>query len=57
MPCRACVNIPLYLDGIDARIDTQIQKNPHTILVHLEDFYNGRKQDIGTLKKERVDIF
>ena len=45
------------LDGIYAIIDTQILKPPHILLLHLADFYNGRKQDIGTLKKERVDIF
>ena len=57
MPCMACVKLPLYLDGIDASIDTQILKTPHIILSHLEYLYIGRKKYIGTLKKEREEIF
>ena len=57
MFCRAFVKLPLYLDGIYDSIDTKILKPPHILLVHLEYLYNGRKQDIGTLNKERGDIF
>ena len=57
MNCRSCVQIPLYLDGIDASIDTQMLKSPHILLVHFAALDNGRKSDIGTLKKYRGDIF
>ena len=53
----ACVKLPLYLDGMDASIDTQILKTPHHLLVYLAALENGRKTDIGTLKKDRGDIF
>ena len=33
--CRACVQLPLDVYGIDSSIDTQIMKNPHDLLVHL----------------------
>ena len=48
---RACVQIPLDVDGIDAIIDTQMLKYPYIILLHLEALDNGKNLDIGTLKK------
>ena len=57
MTCRAFIQLPLYVYGIDARINTQMLKNTHILLVHLEDSDNGRKRDIGTLNKDRGDIF
>ena len=45
------------MDVIDDSIDTQMLKNPHDLLVHLEDLYHGRNPYIGTLKNERGDIF
>ena len=57
MTCRSCIKLPLYVDVIDARIDTHMLKTPHIILVHLAALDNGRKPDIGTLKKDRDDIF
>ena len=57
MSSRACAKLPLDVDGIDDRIDTQILKTPHIILFHLAALNNGRNSDIGTLKKERGDIF
>ena len=52
MTCRACVQLPLDIDFIDARIDNQNLKTPHDLIVHLADLYNGRNPDIGTLKKD-----
>ena len=49
--CRDRVQLTLDVYGIYARIDTQILKKPHIIIVHLEDLENGRKLDIGILKK------
>ena len=57
MTCRACVQLPLDVDGIDTIINTQTLKTPHDLLAHLADLYNGRKPDIGTLKKEKGEIF
>ena len=57
MSFRACVQIPLYVDGIDASINIQMLNIPHDLLVHLAVFDNGRKPEIGTLKKEKGDIF
>ena len=57
MTCRACVQLPLYLDGIDAIIDTQMIKPLQMILVHLAALENGRKPYIDTPKKYRGDIF
>ena len=57
MACRDCVQPPLDVDVIDYSIDTKILKNTNYILVHLTALDNGRKLDIGTLKKDRVDIF
>ena len=51
MTCRACVQIPLYVYGIDASIDNQMMKNPHDIIVHLVALDYGRNTDIGLLKK------
>ena len=51
MTCRSCDQLPLYVNGIDTRINNQILKNPRDILVHLVDLDNGRKPKIGTLKK------
>ena len=55
--CRACIQLPLYVYGIDASIDTHILKNTQTILVYLADLDNGRNPDIETLTKDRGDIF
>ena len=55
--CRTCVQLPLYVYGIDASIDTQIMEKPHILLVHFATLDNGRKPDIVTLKKNRGDIF
>ena len=55
--CRACVKLPLYLDAIDAKINTQILKTLHDILAHLAALYNGRKPDIVTLNKDKRNIF
>ena len=57
MTCRDCVQIPPDVYGIDASIETQILKTPHYLLVHLAVLYYGRNPNIGTLKKERQDIF
>ena len=57
MDCRACVQIPLDLYGLDSSIDTQMLKTPHDLLVHLEALGNGINPDIGKLKKNMRDIF
>ena len=57
MTCRDCVKLTIYADGIDTRIYTQILNPPHDMLVHLADLDYERNKDIGTLKKERRDIF
>ena len=57
MNCRACIKIPLDVYGIDASIDTQMMNTPHDILVQLAALDNGRMIDIGTLKKDKGDIF
>ena len=57
MNCRACVQPPLDLYGIDARTNTQMLKTPHNLLLHLTALENGRNPYIGTLKKKRGDIF
>ena len=57
MTFRACIKIPFNVYGIYASIYTQMMKKPHVILVHLVDLYYGRNTDIGTLKKDRGDIF
>ena len=57
MTFRAWIQLPLDLGGIDSSIDTKIQRNPHIILSNLAALDNGRNPDIGTLKKDRGDIF
>ena len=52
-----CVQLALYVDGRGASIDTQILKHPHILLEHLAALENKINPDIGTLKKERGDIF
>ena len=56
MTCRACIKLPLDVYGIDASIDSNMQKTPF-LSIHLAPWANGRKPDIGTLKKDRGDIF
>ena len=46
---RACDQLPLNVDRIDASINTQILKNPHDIIVHLEALDNAIKPGIGTI--------
>ena len=43
MNFRACIKLPLDVDGIYAIINTQILKTPHDILVHLADLDDGKK--------------
>ena len=57
MNFKACVQLPLYVDGVDSSINTQILKPPHDLLVHLEALENGRNPDIGTFKKEKGETF
>ena len=57
MTCRDCVQIPPDVYEIDASIETQILKTPHYLLVQLAVLDYGRHPNIGTLKKERRDIF
>ena len=54
---RAWIQIPFNVDGIYFSIYTHMLENPHIIIVHLAALDNGRKPDIGTLKKDRGDIF
>ena len=49
--CSAFVQLPLYVDGIDSIIDTQMLKTPHGLLVQLASLDYWRNPDIGTLKK------
>ena len=57
MTFRAFVQLPLDLYGIYYSIDTQIMKTPHFLIFHLAVLGNGRNPYIGTLKKDRGDIF
>ena len=57
MTCRACVELPLDVDGIDSIIDTKSIKNPHDLLFHLAALDNVINIDIDTLKKYRGEIF
>ena len=57
IPCKACVKLPLDVDGIDVSIDTQILKSPHIILFLLAALDDGINLDIVTLNNERGDIF
>ena len=56
MACRACVQLPLVVDGIYSRIDSQILLKC-ILIVHLAALDNRRKPDIGTLTKDRGEIF
>ena len=56
MTCRAFVQLPIYADGVDAIIDTQILKTSCDILFRLVTLDYGRKTFIGTLKKEMGGI-
>ena len=51
LTCRACVQLLLDVNGVDAIINIQMLKTLHGLLVHLAAFDNGRNPDIGTLKK------
>ena len=57
MICRACIQPPLYVYGIDAIIGIQMLKTSHIFIIHLAALENGRNPDIGTLKKDRGGIF
>ena len=57
MDCRSFVQLPLYVEGIDSSINTNIMKNPHILLFHLAALENGRKPYIGTIKKKLGEIF
>ena len=57
MTCRACVKLPLDVDGIDDSIGTQMMKPPNYLLVYLADLDYGKNPDTGTFKKERGCIF
>ena len=57
MTCRACIQLPLDIGGIDASMYTEMIRNPHILLVNLASLYNERNPDIGTLKKDRGGIF
>ena len=57
MTFRDCIKLTLDVDGKDASIDTHRLEKPHILLVHLVALDNGRNSDIGTLKKDRGDIF
>ena len=50
MTSRACVQLPLYSNGIGVIIDSQITNTPHGILVHLAALENGINSDIDSLK-------
>ena len=56
MTCRACVQLPIDVGKIYARIYTQMMKNSHILLFHLADFYNGRNAYIGKINKEKGGI-
>ena len=57
MSFRACVQLPLDVNGVDASINTQILRTPHDLMVHLASLDNERKTDIVILNKEKGDIF
>ena len=57
MACRACVKLLIYVDEIDATINTQTMKNPHYLLVYFAVLYNERKPGIVTFKKDKRNIF
>ena len=53
MNFRACVQLPLDVDGIYASIGTQMPKTPHILISQLADLNNEIKIGISTLKKNR----
>ena len=55
MNCRACVQLPLGLYGINSIINTQIMKTSHDLLSHLADLEDRINPDIVTLKKKKGD--
>ena len=57
MTCRACVKLPLDVDGIDARIDTQMMKPLHILLIYLGALENERNPNMGTINEDKGDIF
>ena len=57
MTCRAYVQLPLDIYGIDNITDTLMLKILHILLDHLEALYNRLNLDIFTLKKYRGDVF
>ena len=57
MTCKAHVKLPLDVDRLDDRIDTQMQKKSQDIIVHLDYLEYRINQDIGTPKKWRGGIF
>ena len=57
MTCRDCVKLPLDVDGIGDSISTQMMKTLHDLIFHLAALDYGIKPEIGTLKKNRGDIF
>ena len=44
MTSRACILLPLDVDGIYEIIDTQMMKTPNVLLFHLEALENGESQ-------------
>ena len=57
MTYRSCIHIPLYVDGIYSSIDNHMLLKTHILLFRLVALENGRNPDIGTLKKDRGDVF
>ena len=57
MNCRACIQLPLYVDGIYASIDTQMLKIPYSSIPLGVFFDNRINPDTGTFKKEKREIF
>ena len=53
MPSRDRVKLPLYIDGIYARIETNILKNSLDILVQLACLESGQKPDILVFSEKR----
>ena len=54
---RDFFQLPLDVDCIDDIINTQMMKPPHIILLRLEALGDGINPDIGTVKKDRGEIF
>ena len=57
MTCRACVKLLVDAYGIDSSINVQMLKTPNDLLVRLVDLGYGINPEIGTLRKEKGDIF